>query len=141
MKKMCLILTMVSMIFLIVSCGNSNTPEAVATKFAKAYAKYDIEEAKKYATPESAAILDAINTMVKPEIKEAAKDSKVELISVENLTDTTATVKFCIYNFVDVDFLNESKSYNVVEKNDDFSVPMVKVDKKWLANISKDQQK
>lgn len=132
---------MVSMVFLIVSCGNSNTPEAVATKFAKAYAKYDIEEAKKYATPESAAILSAVNELIKPEIKEAAKNSKVEFTSVENLTDTTATVKFCIYNFVDVNFLDASKGYNVVEKNENFSVPMVKVDKKWLASISKHQQK
>lgn len=140
MKKTTLIMTLVSLVILLTSCG-SNTPDAVATKFATAFFKYDVETAKKYATEASMPTLVFLESIVTPEIKEAAKATTVELTSTENTSDSTAVVKFTVFNYVEPNFMKSGEDVEIVEKKEDLSIPMVKVDGKWLANVVKDSSK
>lgn len=141
MKKLFLIsFAMLSLIFMVTSCGKKG-PESVAEKFANAFVKYDMEEAKKYATPQSAELLDAIGSAVTPEAKEAAKGAKATFVSVNNTSDTTAVVNFTISNFVEINFFNnDGEPFNILPEKKDFNVNMLKVDDKWLANVSKDDK-
>lgn len=143
MKKTFLIsVVMLSLTFMIVSCNNNN-PESVADKFVKAFVKYDFDEAKKYVTPESVSMLEIFKTVATPEVKEAAKDTKVDFLSIEHTSDSTAVVKFNLLNFVDANPFgnNNGEKFTIIPEGRISTVHMLKTDGKWLVNAGKDNNR
>lgn len=118
----CVIMTLMS-----VSCKNEKeiTLEQTAEKYLYATCEYNIEEACKYATPETALGLQEIGKtlvpMLTPDYIESNTPATIEIVDTKILSDTSATV---IYH----------KTTPVSDYTD--SIPLVYRQGEWLVKLS-----
>jgi hypothetical protein len=114
----------ISSLFLIstflVCCVVSNNPKDVAEHFIKASIRMDFKDAKKYATPETAKMLDFVqNITAKTKANTSTlKDMKIEM-GEESIKGDDATVK-----------------YKKEGSSEEYYINLKKIDGKWLVAAS-----
>ncbi len=113
-------LSFVTLILFLLSCGDSNNPKAVAGHFIKASLNMDFKEAKKYATPETAKMLDFVQNIAAKTHQNGSpfKNMKIE-IGAETITGDDATVK-----------------YKKEGSKEEYDINLKKINGKWLVAVS-----
>jgi len=106
----------------LVACGVSNEPKKVAEHFLKASVAMDFKEAKRYATPETARMLDLIqNITAKTKVnRDKLTDVKIEM-GEEIINGDHATVK-----------------YKKAGSPEEFSLDLKLIDGRWLVSATGD---
>lgn len=95
-KNLSLVLMTALVAVFMTACGGGTGPEATATSFLNALQDGNFEEAKKYATANSAEVLDMMSTMADPgEDAEKPEPKKVNITETETEGDN-ATVTYTI---------------------------------------------
>ena len=116
----------INVLFLIVifftCCIAANNPKDVAEHFIKASVNMDFKEAKRYATPETAKMLDLVEGIVgKTRISDSTiKKMKIE-IGEETIKGDNATIK-----------------YKKDDSNKEYVINLKRINGKWLVAISMD---
>lgn len=105
---------------LFICCGVANNPSAVAEHFIKASIAMDFKEARKYASPETVAMLDFVQNIAAKTTQHpgALKDVKVEILG-ETIDGDNATVK-----------------YKKEDGNEVYYLELKKMDGKWLVAMN-----
>jgi hypothetical protein len=110
-----------AIILVILGCGSSDSPRAVAEKFLKAMGSQDFETAKKYGTEETEKLLDMMSGF-----------SKMTADSI-----ATREMKFEIIN-EDISGDNAIIFYKEEGRDGELQLPLVKLDGKWKVLLSKE---
>jgi hypothetical protein len=130
------------LLFILFFVACSQTPqrqaEKAAVSFSKAMYSLNLDEAKKYCTPDASKILSFIASNVKEEDLNILKDAKDLEVSVIESTmdpgDSTATVNLKISNYIQLNMMSGKSS---IEKEKEEKVDLVKVNNKWLVDLHK----
>src|SRR5438094_962558 len=111
-------------IIALVSGCSQNNPKTVAQKFLSASARMNYDEAKKYATPATAKLLDMLSATAEmtPDSVKKKRDSNFEIIREYGRNDTLSVIL-----------------YHVKNSDSDQTLNVVKRDGKWLVNVSKEE--
>ena len=120
MKRLFLFVSLICSTAIIFSCGNSDTPRAVADKFLKALSTEDYESAKKYGTKDTERLLEMYNGLKKMRADSIKADYKYE-ITGEKLSGDNATI-----------FYKEDRRPGVEQ------LSMIKIDGKWKVMLTKE---
>ena len=109
---------------LIIAGCSENNPKTVAKKFLTASDRMDYSEAKKYATPATAKLLDMLSAAAEltPDSVKKKKEASFEIVKDYQRSDTLAVVLYHLKNS------DTDQTLNVVNR-----------DGKWLVNISKEE--
>jgi hypothetical protein len=118
MKNISISISVIIFILMFLSCGVSNKPKDVAEHFVKASLKMDFKEAKKYATPETAKMLDFVQNIAGKTSHDSSllKDIKIEM-GGEAINGDHAIVK-----------------YRKEGDKEEYSLTLEKVDGNWLVS-------
>ena len=132
MKKMIKMVTMVASFLTMLSfvgCGNNNTPEAVALRFAeKIYSEQDFDGAGKLCTKETASLLVMMKGMAMNSSSfKDKKGAKFEVAKCEVNEDSAEVTLKCTKKSGEVEMM----------KNKD-AITLVKRDGEWKVHIKKD---
>lgn len=135
-------LSTIAVCLLLVACNNdgrkydSNIVEAVDC-FAASYFNYDFMDARRYCTIESEKWLRfAANNVIDEDIellREQKEGASHEVMDVKCVSDTVATVRLTVRNFLKRDTLG--RPGHVVNK-DLFVIKLVRRNEKWLVDAS-----
>jgi len=107
------------LVLILAGCGG-NTPSKSASKFLNAFNEKDYEEARKYASPETAKLVDLMESLSKMSTSiDTLQHNKIEVVS-EKIDGETATVTF-----------REEGS----DETED--IKLKKIDGKWMVHITK----
>lgn len=117
MKKLLTLAVVALAVITMNACKNSDTPDKVAEKFLGHINKKEFAEAKKLATPESAASIDMLESLGKMG-GEQTKDTKIENIKCKEDGDKAA----CDYS----------------ENGEAKKLDLIKKDGKWLVEMKKE---
>ena len=104
-------------------CSNDQ-PKDVAQKFLSASARMDYKEAKKYATPATAKLLEMLSAAsdLTPDSVKKRMEASFEIVKEYKRNDTLAIVL-----------------YHLKNSDTDQTLNVVKRDGKWLVNVSKEE--
>ena len=114
-------LLILGVLFMAVSCSNSNSPEAVAEKFLNHMANANFAEAKKLCDQETASIIGMLESMG-GDVDTEGTNEKIEIISSE-INGDTAVVTY-------------TSSLEEGEK----SVDLKKIEGEWKVSFDKENQ-
>lgn len=114
-------LLILGVLFMAVSCSNSNSPEAVAEQFLNHMADANFAEAKKLCDTETASIIGMLESMG-GDVDAAGSDEKIEIVSSE-IDGDTAVVKY-------------TSSLEEGEK----SLDLKKIEGEWKVSFDKENQ-
>jgi hypothetical protein len=117
MKKLLTLAVIAVAVITMNACKSSDTPDKVAEKFLNHINKKEFAEAKKIATPESAASIDMLESFSKMG-GDQAKETKIESIKCKEDGDKAA----CDYT----------------ENGEAKKLDLVKKDGKWLVEMKKE---
>ena len=111
------------LVLLFTGCSKDN-PKDVAQKFLSASARMDYAEAKKYATPSTAKLLDMLSAAsdLTPDSVKKRMEASFEIVKEYKRSDTLAIVL-----------------YHLKNSDTDQTLNVVKRDGKWLVNVSKEE--
>lgn len=118
MKKLLSLAVIALAIITMNACKSSDAPDKVAEKFLTHINKKEFTDAKKLATPESAASIDMLESFSKMGGDQAAKASKIENLKCKEDADKAA----CEYT----------------ENGEAKKLDLVKKDGKWLVEMKKE---
>lgn len=115
-------------IFFFTYCGVSNNPKDVAEHFINASLKMDFKEAKKYATPETAKMLDFVQNIAGKTSRDSSllKDLKIEM-GEEKIDGNHATVKYRKQG-------SKDESRRSFDQRDEYSITLEKINGEWLVS-------
>ncbi|HLG35334.1 MAG TPA: DUF4878 domain-containing protein [Bacteroidia bacterium] len=107
----------------IAGCSKDN-PKDVAHKFLSASARMEYDEAKKYATPATAKLLEMLSAAsdLTPDSVKKRMEASFEIVKEYKRNDTLAIVL-----------------YHMKNSDTDQTLNVVKRDGKWLVNVSKEE--
>jgi hypothetical protein len=117
MKKLLTLAVIAIAVITMNACKNADTPDKVAEKYLNHIAKKEFADAKKLATPESAASIDMLESFSKMG-GDQAKETKIENIKCKEDGDKAAC-----------DF---------TENGEAKKIDLVKKDGKWLVEMKKE---
>jgi hypothetical protein len=120
MRKIIRYLLLMQILIIVVSCGSSDTPRAVADKFLKALSTEDFEVAKKYGTKDTEKLLEMYNGIKKMTVDSVRAEHKYE-ITGEKVEGDNATI-----------FYKEDHKPGMNQ------LSMIKVDGKWKVMLTKE---